>query len=76
MFSFLINIVIFYNTFPKNLYTNKYTYNIKMVYPVKINKNTSRILNIIKTRYGLKNKSEAANFMLEHYGEGLFKLKL
>jgi len=47
-----------------------------MVYPVKINKNTSRILNIIKTRYGLKNKSEAANFMLEHYGEGLFKLKL
>ncbi len=47
-----------------------------MTHPIKINENTIRVLNKVKEKYGLKNKSEAANLILKQYEEGLFKLKL
>ncbi len=36
---------------------------------VNLAEKQARILNIVKGKYGLKNKSEAMNLVLEQYGE-------
>ena len=43
---------------------------------VQLNENTNRILNIIKAKYGLKDKSEAINVMAKQYEEGLLEPEL
>lgn len=43
---------------------------------VQLNENANRILNIIKAKYGLKDKSEAINVMAEQYEEGLLEPEL
>lgn len=43
---------------------------------VEINENANRVLNIIKAKYGLKDKSEAINLMAEQYGEELLEPEL
>ncbi len=43
---------------------------------VQLNENANRILNIIKAKYGLKDKSEAINVMAKQYEEGLLEPEL
>ena len=51
-----------------------------MVYMVQaminINENVNRILNIIKAKYGLKNKSEAINLVVNEYGVNILEPEL
>ena len=43
---------------------------------IDISEHANRIISIVKTKYGLKNKSEAINLMAEHYEEEILELKL
>lgn len=36
---------------------------------IKLNENTNRILNIVKAKYGLKDKGEAVNFIIKKFVE-------
>ncbi len=36
---------------------------------VEINENTKRVLNVVKAKYGLKDKSEAIEFVINRYIE-------
>ena len=36
---------------------------------IKLNENTNRVLNIVKARFGLKDKGEAIEFIIEKYIE-------
>jgi len=51
-----------------------------MVYMVQaminINENVNRILNIIKAKYGLKDKSEAINLVVNEYGGNILEPEL
>ena len=37
---------------------------------INIEENTNRVLNIVKAKYGLKDKSEAINLVVGEYEEG------
>jgi hypothetical protein len=43
---------------------------------ININENTNRLLNIIKAKYGLKDKSEAIERMAEEYEEEILEPEL
>ena len=43
---------------------------------VNLNEYGDRILNIIKGKFGLKNKSEAINLIIEKYGEEFLEPEL
>lgn len=43
---------------------------------ININDHANRILNIIKAKFGLKDKSEAINIMAEQYEEGILEPEL
>jgi len=43
---------------------------------VQINENANRVLNIIKAKYGLKDKSEAINIMAEQYENEMLEPEL
>ncbi len=43
---------------------------------ININKKANRILNIVKAKYDLKNKSEAINIVTEEYAEEILEPQL
>lgn len=43
---------------------------------INIREETNKILNIIKAKYGLKDKSEAIDKMAEEYGEKVLEVEL
>ena len=43
---------------------------------VKLGENEDRILSIVKGKYGLKNKSDAVNLIIDKYGEQLLDPEL
>lgn len=43
---------------------------------ININDNANRILNIVKAKYGLKDKSQAIEIMAEKYSENLLEPEL
>ena len=43
---------------------------------INISEHTNRILNIIKAKHGLKNKSEAVNFVIDKYEEEFLEPEL
>ena len=43
---------------------------------VTLNETENRILNIIKGKFGLRNKSDAVNFIIKKYGENLLEPEL
>ena len=43
---------------------------------IDITEKTNRILNILKAKYGLKDKSQAINLMAEQYEQDLLELEL
>ncbi|MBS3150801.1 DUF2683 family protein [Candidatus Woesearchaeota archaeon] len=43
---------------------------------VQINENANRVLNIIKAKYDLRDKSEAINLMAEQYEEEMLEPEL
>ena len=43
---------------------------------ININENTNRLLNILKAKYGLKDKSEAIDRMAEEYAEEILEPEL
>jgi hypothetical protein len=43
---------------------------------VDISNRTNRILNIVKAKYGLRNKSEAIDKVLEEYENEILKIEL
>lgn len=43
---------------------------------IKISDRTNRVLNIVKAKYGLKDKSEAINTMAEQYENNLMEPEL
>ena len=43
---------------------------------LKLNENTNRVINIVKAKYGLKDKSEAINIITQQYEEGLLEPEL
>ena len=43
---------------------------------ININENVNRVLNIIKAKYGLKDKSEAINLMVNEYEENFLEPEL
>ena len=43
---------------------------------ININENTNRLLNILKAKYGLKDKSEAIDKMAEEYEEEVLEPEL
>lgn len=43
---------------------------------IQVNENANRVLNIIKAKYGLKDKSEAINLMAEQYEEEILEPEL
>ena len=43
---------------------------------IKISERTNRVLNIVKAKYGLKDKSEAINVVAEHYENDLMEPEL
>ena len=43
---------------------------------VKISERANRVLNIIKAKYGLRDKSEAINVMADEYEEALLEPEL
>ena len=43
---------------------------------IKIDENTNRVLNIVKAKYGLKDKSEAINLVVDEYEENFLEPEL
>ena len=43
---------------------------------INIDENANRVLNILKAKFGLKDKSEAINLMAEQYGEQVLEPEL
>ena len=43
---------------------------------VKIDENTNRVLNVVKAKYGLKDKSEAINIVVKEYEENFLEPEL
>lgn len=43
---------------------------------LNLNENTNRVLNIVKAKYGLKDKSEAITLMVKQYEEELLEPEL
>ena len=43
---------------------------------IKISERTNRVLNIVKAKYGLKDKSEAINAMAEEYENNIMEPEL
>jgi len=43
---------------------------------INLDENTDRVLNIIKGKFGFRNKSEAVNFVVEEYEEELLEPEL
>jgi ribosomal protein L25 (general stress protein Ctc) len=43
---------------------------------IKIDERTNRILNIVKAKYGLKDKSEAINLMAQQFEESIMEPEL
>lgn len=43
---------------------------------VTLGENEDRLLTIVKGKFGLKNKSEAVNFVIDKYGEELLEPEL
>ena len=43
---------------------------------IELDENTNRVLNIVKAKYGLKDKSEAINIMAEEYNESVMEPEL
>jgi len=43
---------------------------------ININQNANRVLNIVKEKYGLKNKSEAINLVVSKFEENLLEPEL
>ena len=43
---------------------------------IKISERTNRVLNIVKAKYGLKDKSEAIDVMAEEYENGMMEPEL
>lgn len=43
---------------------------------ININENANRVLNIIKAKYGLKDKSEAINLVVTEYEESFLEPEL
>ena len=43
---------------------------------IKISERTNRVLNIVKAKYGLKDKSEAINTMAEEYENDIMEPEL
>ena len=43
---------------------------------ISINDQANRVLNILKAKYGLRDKSEAINLMAEQYGQALLEPEL
>ncbi len=43
---------------------------------VTLGENEDRLLTIVKGKFGLKNKSEAVNFIIDKYGEELLEPEL
>lgn len=43
---------------------------------ININEQANQILNIIKAKFGLKDKSEAINLMAQQYGEDILEPEL
>ncbi len=43
---------------------------------ININQNTNQVLNIVKAKYGLKNKSEALSLVIKYYGENLLEKRI
>jgi antitoxin component of RelBE/YafQ-DinJ toxin-antitoxin module len=43
---------------------------------VRIDEDTNRVLNIVKAKYGLKDKSQAINIMAQQYKEELLEPEL
>ena len=43
---------------------------------IKFGENEDRILNIVKGKFGLKNKSEAVNLIIDEYGDELLEPEL
>jgi len=43
---------------------------------ININEKVNRVLNIVKAKYGLKDKSEAINLVVEEYGQDILELEL
>jgi hypothetical protein len=43
---------------------------------INIDEKTNRILNILKAKYGLKDKSQAINLMAQHYEQDILEPEL
>ena len=43
---------------------------------ININEETNRVLNIVKAKHGLKDKSEAIDLVVEEYGENILEPEL
>jgi len=43
---------------------------------ITLNEHEDRVLNIVKGKFGLKNKSEAVNLVIEKYGEEILEPEL
>ena len=43
---------------------------------ININEEANRVLNIIKAKYGLRDKSEAINLVVKEYEENFLELEL
>ena len=42
---------------------------------IKISEHSNRVLNIVKAKYGLRDKSQAIDLMAEHYCDELMEVK-
>jgi RNase P subunit RPR2 len=43
---------------------------------IKISEHTNRVLNVVKAKHGLKDKSQAIEYMAEHYEEEILEPQL
>ena len=43
---------------------------------ININQHTNRVLNVVKAKYGLKDKSAAIDLVVTEYEEGILELEL
>ena len=43
---------------------------------IELNEHENRVLNVIKGKFGLKNKSEAVNFIIDEYEKELLEPEL
>ena len=43
---------------------------------IDINERTNRVINILKAKYGLKDKSQAINLMAQHYEQEILEPEL